>query len=263
MKLITKVLAAVAAFTLSMGAAAAQTTMQEIQEAGVVKVGMADSLPFQFKDVASGDWRGFNVDMAAMMAEELGVELEIVDQTWATLIPALTSGQIDVAFVDMVATPKRAVSVSFTDSYFAPEGVILVNSGSGLKTWDDLNQPGKTIVALAGTATELAARAAFPNAEVRPMVADGETALLLEVTSNRADGTVTANVNAGLYLSRNPNAPLELLEGGRGIPSQGYSYAVRPEDTHLRAFLNTFINSARDTGLRDEMEQKWIFNFPG
>jgi len=171
--------------------------------------------------------------------------------------------QIDVAFVDMIATPKRAVTVSFTDSYFSPEGVMLVNSNSDLETWDDLNQAGKTIVALAGTATELAARTNFPNAEVRPMVADGEAALLLEVTGGRADATITANVNAGLYLSQNPNAPLELLEDGRGIPSQGYSYAVRPADAHLRAFLNTFVNSANDTGLRDEMEQKWIFNFPG
>src|SRR5262249_40925081 len=85
-------------------------TVQKIQSAGVLKVGMADSGVMQSKDPASGEWRGFNVDMANKVAKVLGVKLQIVDASWSTLIPGLQSGQFDVAFVDMFPTAARAAT---------------------------------------------------------------------------------------------------------------------------------------------------------
>ena len=48
----------------------------------------------QYKDAASGEWRGYNVDLANNLEEVLGVKLEIVDATWATLIPGLVAGPL-------------------------------------------------------------------------------------------------------------------------------------------------------------------------
>src|SRR5215471_6390734 len=77
-------------------------TLRAIQSAGVLKVGMADSIPAQTKNPATGDWEGFNVDMAKNLAETLKVKLEIVDSTWSTLIPELMKGSFDIVMVDIV-----------------------------------------------------------------------------------------------------------------------------------------------------------------
>lgn len=241
--------------------ATAETTMERIQSEGVIRVGMADSLPFQYKDAASGEWRGYNVDMAAKMAEAMGVELEIVDATWSTLIPGLEGARWDIAYVDMFATPERAVKVMFSDSYFTTRQAVMGNESSGVETWDDLNQEGKSVVFLAGTADEQVANDKFPNAEARPMVAEGLGAVFLEVASGRADATIASELNIRLYLAKNTSAPLMIVEEGRGIDAQGFSYAVRPGDVHLLAFVNTWVRSASATGLAAEMETKWIDNF--
>lgn len=261
MKLLNTLKAAAVAALAMTGAAAAQTTMDGIQSDGVLRVGMADSLPFQWKDAATGEWRGYNVDMAGRMAEAMGVELEIVDATWSTLIPGLEGDRWDVAFVDMFATPERAVKVMFTDPYYQTRQVVLGNSRSDIATWDELNSAGKSIVVLAGTADEAVAKEEFPNAETRPMVAEGLAATVLEVAGGRADALIASELNIKLYIAKNPDAPLHIIENGRGIEAQGFSYAVRPGDTHLLAFLNTWVRSAHATGLSGEMESKWIDNF--
>ena len=107
--------------------------------------------------------------------EVLGVKLEIVDATWATLIPGLVAGRWDIALVDMFATPKRAVTVMFTDQYFQTRMVVMGNTRENkrLADWEALNSEGRNIVVLAGTADEQVARDNFPDATVNPMVAEG------------------------------------------------------------------------------------------
>src|SRR5215469_14391122 len=98
----------IALFAASMTANAQEVSPspRAIQSAGVLKVGMADSIPAQTKNPATGDWEGFNVDMAKNLAETLKVKLEIVDSTWSTLIPELMKGSFDIVMVDMFRTTR-------------------------------------------------------------------------------------------------------------------------------------------------------------
>ena len=78
---------------------------------------MAESPPWQSPNPASGEYEGFNVDMAKRVAEVMEVKLEIVPATWSTLIPGLEAKQYDVVFANLFATPKRALVVNFTEPY--------------------------------------------------------------------------------------------------------------------------------------------------
>lgn len=265
MKIMSRLFAGIMAAAGLAAAASAQSTIEKIQSEGVLRVGMADSVPMQYKDAASGEWRGYNVDLAHDLVEVLGVELEIVDATWATLIPGMTAGRWDIALVDMFATPKRAVTVMFTDQYFQTRMVVMGNTGENkrLDSWEALDSEGRTIVVLAGTADEQVARDNFPNAAINPMVAEGLAAPLLEVAAGRADAIVSSEINMRLYLAQNPDAPLEIVEPSRGIATQGYAYAIRPGDVHLLNFLNTWIRSNQATGLSEATRTKWLDNYPG
>ena len=99
-----------------------------IQDRGVLKVGMAESPPWQSPNPASGEYEGFNVDLAQRAADLMGVKLEVVPATWSTLIPGLSAKQYDVVFANLFATPQRALVVNFTEPYSTYGFHIVVNS---------------------------------------------------------------------------------------------------------------------------------------
>lgn len=255
-------LALTMAFGLGAGEAAAQEgTIAKIRDAGVLRVAMAESLPMQFKDPATGTWQGYNVDMANDLAEVMGVKLEIVDATWQTLIPGLIAGQYDIIMVDMWATPERAMTVVFTDPYNVYGWSVMVREDSPYQTWEDLNKEGIVISVLSGTADEQTAKRTFPLAEVKGLVSENVNAPRLEVAAGRADAHVTDLLNIKIFMAQNPGAGVRILQEDRVLAPTGLAYAIRPGDYHFLNFLNTWIGSRRDSGKADELRAKWITDF--
>jgi polar amino acid transport system substrate-binding protein len=78
-----------AAGLASPAAAQGQSLVKEVKSRGTLKVGMAESPPWQSPNPQSGQYEGFNVDLAKRVADIMGVKLEIVPATWATLVPGL------------------------------------------------------------------------------------------------------------------------------------------------------------------------------
>ena len=69
---------------------------------------------------------GYDVQIAKMIAKELGVELEIMAIEWDGLIPALESGKIDMIIAGMSPTEKRKLSIDFSNTYFDSNLVMVV-----------------------------------------------------------------------------------------------------------------------------------------
>ncbi|MDP1577953.1 MAG: transporter substrate-binding domain-containing protein, partial [Cypionkella sp.] len=119
-KLVNGVAAATLALGASLSAAQAQsTTVDEIHARGTLRIaGILNEDPYFAKDPRTGEWRGFAIEMGKDMASELGVELEVVESSWANSILDVQSGKVDLAFA-LTALPKRALSVSFsTPTYY-------------------------------------------------------------------------------------------------------------------------------------------------
>jgi ABC-type amino acid transport substrate-binding protein len=264
--MIGKLFAAVLALAVTAGLATAPAradddTIKSIRDAGVLKVAMAESLPMQFKDPASGEWEGYNVDMAQDLAKILNVKLQIVDATWQTLIPGLLAKQYDVVMVDMWATPERAMSVMFTDACNLYGWSVMVQADSPYKTWEDLNKSGVLITTLSGTADEQTAKRVFPNAEVKGLVSENVNAPRMEVANGRADAVVTDLLNIKMFISQNPTAKVRILQEDRVMTPTGLAYAIRPGDLHFLNFLNTWIHAVHDGGKADDLRKKWVSDF--
>lgn len=262
MRIFTRLLTALLiGLGLSNAAVAQEDTIKRIKDEGVLRVAFAESLPMQFRNPATGEWIGYNVDMANDLAEVLGVKLEVVDASWATLIPGLMAGKWDICMVDMFATPVRAATVVFTNPYFVAGWKLMVRSDGGFETWEDLNQPGIVLTSLSGTADEQMERTHFPNAEIKPLVSDNVNSVFLEVANGRADGLLTDEINMGLFIARNPQAKVEILQPERTLSPTGYAYSIRPGDYHFLNFLNTWINFQQTSGKSAEKRKEWIENF--
>lgn len=255
-------LGAVAALGFAAAAAAqdgSSPTIARIKEEGVLRVAMADSPPSQSKNPATDEWEGFNVEMANDLARVLGVELEIVDATWATLIPGLLAGQYDLCMVDMFATPERAQTVVFTEPYNKLGYSFLVRADAGITDWHQLNDPSVTIATLSGTSGESFVQQFLPQATMQPIVSDNNYAPHMEVMNGRATAHITDHINNLLFIQNNPSAGLITVpEGEPLLNATALAYAMRPGDPHFQAFLNTWIRYLSDSGQIAVLREKYF-----
>lgn len=118
--------------------------LDKIIEAKVLKVGMeCNYAPFNWTQAQASDTSvalegggyadGYDVQIAKKIADALGVELKIVKTEWEGLIPALTSGTIDLIIAGMSPLAKRKVSIDFSDYYYASELVLVVKKDGAYK----------------------------------------------------------------------------------------------------------------------------------
>ena len=97
----------------------AHAELQDILNAGVVRIGVpVDVPPFGFVD-AQQQPAGLDIEMAKLVAKELGVKLEMQQITGANRIPYLMTNKVDLVISAMGATPERARQVAFSSPYAA------------------------------------------------------------------------------------------------------------------------------------------------
>ncbi len=92
----------------------------------ILRVGMDLSYP-PFETIEDGEPTGISVDVAYMLGEYLGREVEIVNTDFGSMIPSLNSGEIDIIIGSMSITEDRKQSVNFSDPYFYFKIISLVN----------------------------------------------------------------------------------------------------------------------------------------
>ena len=95
---------------------AADGDIAYIQDKGVLVVGITDFAPMDYKD-ENGEWIGFDADMARLVAEKLGVEIQFVEIDWDTKIMELDSKSIDVVWNGMTLTAEVTAAMNCTNAY--------------------------------------------------------------------------------------------------------------------------------------------------
>lgn len=104
---------------------AADSDVAYIQGKGTLIVGITDFAPMDYKD-DSGEWIGFDADMARVVAEKLGVEAQFVEIDWDNKIMELDSKNIDVVWNGMTLTSEVTSAMECTNAYCINAQVIVV-----------------------------------------------------------------------------------------------------------------------------------------
>jgi polar amino acid transport system substrate-binding protein len=128
------VLAAVAALSLG------TTAMAEPLKIGVA----AEPYPPFTSPDASGNWVGWEVDFMVAICKQAELECVITPTAWDGIIPALTSGQIDVIMSSMSITAERAKTIDFSDKYYNTPAMVMVAADSAI-TPDAAGLTGKIV----------------------------------------------------------------------------------------------------------------------
>ncbi len=160
-----------------------------------------------------------------------------------------------------MAAPQRALVVNFTEPYSTYGFHVVVNANSKIQSLADVNKPEVTFVGMSGTVEESYPKELYPLAKVRGIVTNDVATWVGEVASGQADAAFLDPGTFRILKSKNPNLErrLRVLNGEDALVKPvGLAYAVRPEDTHMLEFLNTFIRDFVRNGEHVTLRDKWF-----
>jgi polar amino acid transport system substrate-binding protein len=225
------------------GPAAAQNTLDEIMKRGKILVGMdLAAPPFAYQDDKQQP-AGSEVEVAKLLAKDLGVELEIVPTSAANRIPYLVTGRTDVMMGAFSIFPDRAKAVWFSSPYGSVTSVVLAPQTTGIKSYQDL--VGKKISVSRGTYTEQVLMAALPQGATIVRF-DDDAQATAAMAAGQVDAYGVGNVPGGALVKRFPERKYEIKIS---IPPRNwYSIGVRRNDSDLLQWINTFIFFHRENG---------------
>ncbi|MFT6024049.1 MAG: cyclohexadienyl dehydratase [Ascidiaceihabitans sp.] len=247
--------AAIAAFgfTLS-GAVNAQSALNEILSAGVLKVGTTgDWNPMSVRDPATNSYKGFDIDIMTELATDLGVEVEFVPTDWKTLVNGVVAGQYHITGSASIS-PARMKAAGFSESYISVEIMPFTAAENAGKftSHDDINKPGVKVATTLGTSFEKMVREWYPNADIK--VVEAPARGYQEVLAGRADVFITSNIEGSTLAEKFGVAPVEGAESRAPTP---IAMLLPQADQVWINYVNNWVKVKQAKGFFEANKAKW------
>jgi ABC-type amino acid transport substrate-binding protein len=224
----------------------AQDRLETVMSSKTLRVCIwPDYFAITYRNPRSGALEGIDIEMANAFAEDLGVQVQFVDSSFADLIKNMTNDACDVAMHGVGVRPDRAEHMAFTEPHLL-SGIygISQKGNSEIQKWDDIDRAGHVVVVQKGTYMEPVMRDVLKNAQLS--VVDSFKGREQEVEAGRADVFMTDYPYGRRMLSLTPWALL--LEPPAPLAPTPYAYAVPLGDDKWLARVNEFVAAAKKDG---------------
>ncbi|MCC8077182.1 MAG: transporter substrate-binding domain-containing protein [Oscillospiraceae bacterium] len=225
--------------------AAGLTTINE----GKLTISMsADFPPYESLD-DSGNIVGIEVDIMNLIAEQLGLELQIDDMDFDSALLAVQQGKSDMVVSGVSITDERKATMNFTDSYTTAVQVIVVPEGSDV-TLDNLGD--QLIGTQRGTTGFIYTEDDYGSDHV--IGYDTYTLVIQAVLNGQVDCAVLDDSVARAYVAENPG--LMILDTEYAVES--YAFGVDKTNTALLDAVNAALSALIADGTVDEIISRYI-----
>jgi polar amino acid transport system substrate-binding protein len=225
----------------------------------ILRVGMDLRYPPFEMVTEKNEPEGISVDIASAFGEFLGRDVEIVNTDFSALIPAIQSGEIDIAIASMSITEEREQSVDFSDPYFYFKIISLVNADFANENNITKDSSVEELLAIddalfTGIASQVSVTIPESYGKTVRQVIDLGTAIE-EVAQGTADILLmSANPVVNGY-NANPNDTIVVWDA---FVSSPIGMAVQEGNQELLDKANEFIATFNnDGGLYDTLSEKW------
>ncbi len=210
--------------------------------------------PYEFVD-ENNKVAGIDAEIAAAVAEKLGMTLEIKDMAFDSLITAVSSGSVDIVLAGMTVTEERKESVNFSDTYATGVQVVIVTEDSAIASIDDLD--GKIIGVQTGTTGDIYCSCSpeeggYGEDAVRRY--DNGALAVAALMNGQVDCVVIDNEPAKAFVEANEG--LKILETEFAV--EDYAAAIAKENTELLEKVNAALAELKAEGKLDEIIAKYI-----
>lgn len=192
---------------------------------------------------------GIDAEIAAAIAEELGMELKIEDMAFDSIIAAVSSGKADIGAAGMTVDPDREKNVNFTDTYAHATQVIIVKEDSSIKGPDDLE--GQKVGVQLGTTGDLYAED-IKDVKVERYSKGFEAVQAL--TQGKIDAVVIDGEPAKEFVKEAEG--LKILD--EAFTEEDYAIAIAKDNDELLEKVNKALAKLKESGKLDEIVAKYI-----
>lgn len=226
-----------------------ESDLAYVQSQGKLIVGITDFAPMDYKD-DSGEWIGFDADMAKAFAESIGVEAEFIEIAWDNKIMELEAKTIDAVWNGMTLTPEVTNSMACTSAYCNNAQVVVVNADVADQYQDIESLAGLSFAVEAGSAGEAAAT----ENGLDFIAVESQAAALMEVAAGTSDACIIDLLMAGAMIGE-----------GTSYPDMAYTVELTSEEygagfrqgSDLAAALDAFFDAAYADGSMMEIANQY------
>lgn len=229
------------------------STMAELASAAKIKVGATPNQPGLAELNLQHEWEGFNIDLAVLLVESLGIskdDIEWVHTTAANRIPFLKQGKVDLFASALAITPAREETISIAGPYLdtAPQLMVRKEDAAGINSLDDV-PAGMRICVLQGSQGQPRVAEFIPQAEI------SEFNTLTNCVRALDQGTVdaidsTAPLLAGFVVAKPDEFALAPMTYGDG---ERWGIGLADDRSDLCEYFNEQLAQAFGDGTIDEM----------
>ncbi len=246
-----------AALFLAALAPAQASVLSDILQRGVLRVGTTgDYPPFTRLDKTSGDYAGFDIDLARSLGSALGVRVEFEPTSWPTLASDFQTGKFDVAMGGISITLERAKLGFFTAPYLREGKTPIARCADASKfaTLAEIDRDGVTVLVNPGGGNEKFDRAhlhvasihVWPdNATIFDALVRGEGDLMI---TDASETRYQQKLHPGVLCAIHPDAPFDF----------GEKAYWAPYDPPLDGFLDQWLHQLRENGAFGAIYAKWF-----
>lgn len=210
--------------------------------------------PFEMTD-DSGDIVGFDIDLIKEIGEDQGFNVEVQHVGFDALIPALSSGNIDIIASGMTITDEREKEVDFSEPYINAGLAVAVASDNGdISSMDDLQ--GKTAAVQLGS-TGAAKANELKDAGVLSEVKEfgAVNVVMMELINGGVDVVINDLPVTEAYMIQQ-DGQIKIINDQ--LTSESYGFAVRSGNEELLTMLNNGLQNVEEDGTYDEIQAEYF-----
>ncbi len=230
--------------------------LSRIVESGTFRVGMSGTQPPFTVMSKAGNLIGYEVDLANVLADAMGVKAEFVQMPFGDLLDALEAGKIDAIMSGMTMTPRRNLRAAFVGPYIVSGKSILTTSSAlaALQDAEEIDRSTIKITALKGSTSEKFVKTVLEKTTF--IGVDDYDAGVQMVLDGKADALVADYPICALSLMRFPDAGLATLSEPMTIEPIGI--ALAPGDSLYVNMVTNYLGALEGLGLLELLEEKWF-----
>ena len=206
-------------------------------------------VPFEFKE---GDkYVGFDIDLWAEIAKEIGVTYTLQPMDFNGIIPALQTKQVDVALAGITIKDERKKVIDFSDGYYDSGFLLMVPADSTIGDAADL--AGKKLAVKTGTSATDYAKENFKETELRqfPNIDNA----YLELQTGRVDAAMHDTPNVLYYVATAGGGKVKTV----GTQMMAHEYGIAfPKGSELVTKVNAALKTIKSDGRYNAIYKKWF-----
>ena len=221
-----------------------------------LRVGMDPTFPPMEAITKKGRLIGFDLDLANLIASDLGVRLKLVQMPLKDLLPAMRQGRVDMVISGLTITARRNRQAVFIGPYLMAGQTILIHHkmADRIRGPEDLNRPGITVVVPEHTTAEEVVRRLMPKA--RLITTRGEIRAVKKLLQGQAQALVSDLTFNSLMAFRYRSRGIIHLDTPFTFEPLGI--AIAQGDPDLANWLHNELFLLRGSGTLDRLGEKWF-----